>query len=140
MDITIHITEQDLIKNPEIIDALKLIADSLKDEESNHVEESTALEAVQEEQYTPADWLAEEMEKEAEAEEALDPVEVPSEEEKQEPKEIPYTQEDVRKAVSSYARKHSAAQAKEILMKHGASKVTDLDPCRYEDVIKECEV
>ena len=147
MEINIRITEKDLDKNPEIIDALKLIANSLREEESNHVEESTSLEAVQEETPVSAsdpeetaktDFLEKKFNLPEQQE--VPAEETPAEAETDKTEEIHYSQEDVRKAVSSYAKKHSAAQAKAILMNHGASKVTDLDPAKYEAVIKECEV
>lgn len=127
MEINIKITEKDLQENPAFFDIIKGFT----------VKEETPAEP------TKADFLEKHMNiPEPEEAPASDPVEeTPAEAETavEEPEELP-TLEEVRAAVSAYAKKHSAAQAKEILLKHGASKVTDLKLDVFKAVMEDCEV
>lgn len=137
MEINIKITEKDLQEHPEILHIIHCVVPETEFTASEPEEPAKAdfLEKkfnLPEPQEAPA-------EKEMPAEPEADPVE---EEKPAEgtTKEYKFTLEDVRSAVSAYAKKHSAAQAKAILVKHGANKVTDLKSDSFEAVIKECEV
>ena len=52
-------------------------------------------------------------------------------------KEIPYV--DVRKKLVEKSRAGFTDQIKEIIQKHGANKLSDLDPKEYEEVLQEVE-
>lgn len=128
MEINIRITEKDLQENPAIFDIIKGFT----------VKEETPAEPAK------AEFLEKRMNiPESEEAPVAEPVEeTPAEAEKPtktETEKLP-TLEEVRAAVSAYAKKHSAAQAKEILLKHGASKVTDLKSEAFKAVMEDCEV
>lgn len=127
MEINIRITEKDLQENPAIFDIIKGFT----------VKEETPAEP------TKADFLEKRMNipepEEAPVAEPVEETQAEAEKAVEEPEELP-TLEEVRAAVSAYAKKHSAAQAKEILLKHGASKVTDLKPDVFKAVMEDCEV
>ncbi|WP_455046375.1 hypothetical protein [Mogibacterium timidum] len=57
---------------------------------------------------------------------------------KAEPKEISYT--DVRKALADKSRAGHTAEIREILTKHGAGKLSEIDPKEYAAILKEAEV
>lgn len=132
MEITIKITAEDLQKNPDILDVITGITADKKEEpaKADFLEKKFNLPEPQE---APAEAVPAEEEMPAEPVEEEKPTKETAEESK-------FTLEDVRSAVSAYAKKHSAAQAKAILVKHGANKVTDLKSDAFEAVIKECEV
>jgi hypothetical protein len=53
-------------------------------------------------------------------------------------KEISYT--DIRKILADKSRAGHTAEIKEILTKHGASKLSEIDPKEYAAILKEAEV
>lgn len=52
-------------------------------------------------------------------------------------KEKKITLEDVRAVLADKARKGHRAEVKELLTKHGAGKLSDIDPSEYEALMKE---
>ena len=52
-------------------------------------------------------------------------------------KEKKITLEDVRAVLADKARKGHRAEVKELLTKHGATKLSDIDPSEYEALMKE---
>lgn len=53
-------------------------------------------------------------------------------------KEISYT--DIRKILADKSRAGHTAEIKEILTKHGAGKLSEIDPKEYAAILKEAEV
>ena len=48
--------------------------------------------------------------------------------------------EDVRAALANKARAGFTAEVKALIEKHGAAKLSDIDPSEYETVLAEAEV
>lgn len=64
-----------------------------------------------------------------------------AEEPKTEPqKEKPLTLEDVRAVCADKSRKGFTAEVKAILTKHGADKLSEVDPAEYKALLAEVEV
>lgn len=73
---------------------------------------------------------------------AAEPTETPVQEvpaEKDEPKET-IRLEDVRAVLAAKSRDGYEAQVRELIAKHGGSKLSDIDPSEYGAVLKEAEV
>ena len=144
MDIVITLNENDLMKNPNIIDLVKGFARSLK--EDPKAEEigftHTPVEPVDAvEEGNPADCLAEEREREAE-EQA--PWEEPAAEQPTEPvadagAEIAVSIEELRAALAKVSKKHGAATARQLLQKHGAESISALEAKFYAAVLEEAK-
>lgn len=144
MDIVITINENDLMKNPNIIDMVKGFAHSLR--EDPKAEEigftHTPVEPIDTtEEGAPADWLAEEMEREAE-EQA--PWEEPAAEQPTEPvadagAEVTISIEELRAALAKVSKKHGAATARQLLQKHGAESISALEAKFYAVVLEEAK-
>lgn len=60
------------------------------------------------------------------------------EEQLEEPKTISF--EEVRAALANKARAGFTAEVKTLIEKHGAAKLSDIDPSEYEAVLTEAEV
>ena len=60
------------------------------------------------------------------------------EEKKPEKKEI--TLEEVRGKLAEISQSGKIAQVKDIINKYGGAKLSDIDPAKYADVLKEAEV
>lgn len=133
MDIVITISENDLMKNPNIIDMVKGFAHSLKDPEADAI--SFTHEPAK------AEVLAE-VKPEAAEEQA--PMEEPATEQTAEPMaedaaEIAVSIEELRAAIAKVSKKHGAAVAKKILQDHGAESLSALDPKFYAVALKEAK-
>ena len=71
------------------------------------------------------------------------PKKKPVEEPKPEPQpkeEKPLTLEDVRAVCADKSRKGFTAEVKAILTKHGADKLSEVDPAKYKALLAEVEV
>ena len=73
---------------------------------------------------------------------AAEPTETPVQEvpvEKDEPEET-IRLEDVRAVLAAKSRDGYGVQVRELIAKHGGSKLSDIDPSEYGAVLKEAEV
>jgi len=67
--------------------------------------------------------------------------EPPKQEEKpQEPEAKPLTLEDVRAVLADKSRKGYTADIRALLRKHGAEKLSGIDPAEYPALVREAEV
>ena len=51
-----------------------------------------------------------------------------------------YTLEDVRGVLAKKSQNGLTSEVKGLIAKYGGNKLSDIDPCRYEEIIKEAEV
>lgn len=111
MDVVITINEQDLMKNPGILDMVKGFAERLSEpvpevRESNHLVQETEPQKETPVAQTPK--------------EVAEPV-------AESGAEITVSVEEVRAALAKVSKKHGAEAAKAILRKHGAENLSGLD-------------
>ena len=59
---------------------------------------------------------------------------------KQEPEEKPLTLEEVRAVLAEKSRAGHTAEVKELLNKHGADKLSEIDPAEYAALLADAEV
>ncbi|KIR03783.1 putative rRNA biogenesis protein rrp5 [Lachnospiraceae bacterium TWA4] len=59
---------------------------------------------------------------------------------KEEKREKVLTLEDVRAVLADISRNGYTAQVKELLLKHGVNKLSDVQPSEYQELLKEAEV
>lgn len=59
---------------------------------------------------------------------------------KSEPEEKPLTLEEVRAVLAEKSRAGHTAEVKELLNKHGADKLSEIDPAEYPALLAEAEV
>ena len=59
---------------------------------------------------------------------------------RQEPEEKPLTLEEVRAVLAEKSRAGHTAEVKELLNKHGADKLSEIDPAEYAALLAEAEV
>ena len=59
---------------------------------------------------------------------------------KQEPEEKPLTLEEVRAVLAEKSRSGHTEEVRELLAKHGADKVSEIDPAEYAALLAEAEV
>lgn len=71
---------------------------------------------------------------------AMEKPKAAKKEKQPEPESKPITLEEVRAALADKSRKGYTAQVKEILQKHGAEKLSAVDPSDYPAVLAEAEV
>ena len=123
MDVVITINEQDLMKNPSILDMVKGFAESLAGSvpEAND-NNPTVLEI--------------ELLKEAPVAQTPEEVAEPIEESGA---EITVSIEEVRATLAKVGKKHGAAAAKAILQKHGTENLSGLDTAFYAAVLEEAK-
>ena len=62
-----------------------------------------------------------------------------AEEEKVEPKKATITLEEIRTVLAELSRDGFTKEIREIFTKHGAKKLSELDPSEYESVIEEAK-
>ena len=143
MDIVITINENDLMKNPNIIDMVKGFAHSLR--EDPKAEEigftHTPTEPITASAETLGKVWAEEVEKQVE-EQA--PWEEPAAEQPTEPvadagAEVTISIEELRAALAKVSKKHGAATARQLLQKHGAESISALEAKFYAAVLEEAK-
>ena len=59
---------------------------------------------------------------------------------KQEPEEKPLTLEEVRAVLAEKSRSGHTEEVRELLNKHGADKLSEIDPAKYPALLAEAEV
>jgi len=59
---------------------------------------------------------------------------------KQEPEEKPLTLEEVRAVLAEKSRSGHTEEVRELLNKHGADKLSEIDPAEYPALLAEAEV
>lgn len=59
---------------------------------------------------------------------------------KQEPEEKPLTLEEVRAVLAEKSRSGHTEEVRELLAKHGADKLSEIDPAEYPALLAEAEV
>ena len=123
MDVVITINEQDLMKNPGILDMVKGFAERLA-EPVPEVQESNPM--------------VQKIEPQKEASVAQTPKEV-AEPVAKSGAEITVSIEEVRAALAKVSKKHGAEAAKAILRKHGAENLSGLDATLYAAVLEEAK-
>ena len=107
----------------DVVSDLRSLADSLQ-----AVADAVAQGGQEQPDQTTEERPAQEPEKETAA----------KKEEKAEPK--PLTLEQVRAALAEKSRAGHTAEVKALLLKHGADKLSDIDPAEYPALLAEAEV
>ena len=123
MDVVITINEQDLMKNPGILDMVKGFAERLSEpvpevRESNHLVQETEPQKETPVAQTPK--------------EVAEPV-------AESGAEITVSIEEVRAVLAKVSKKHGAESAKAILRKYGAENLSGLDATFYAAVLEEAK-
>lgn len=114
MDVVITINEQDLMKNPGILDMVKGFAERLAEPAAEVRESNPAAQKETPVAQTPK--------------EVAEPV-----------AESTVSIEEVRAALAKVSKKHGAEAAKAILRKHGAENLSGLDATFYAAVLEEAK-
>ena len=144
MEVVIKLHEDDIMSCPEIIDTVKELAEKIADStpaswsaplpedfpdgpDEGFFPEPPDLDAA------PAEWLADEMAYEADAEEA------PAEPVAEEGAEIAVSIEEVRAAIAAVNKKHGKEKAKGILQKYGADTLSALDKKYYAAALEDAK-
>ena len=123
MDVVITINEQDLMKNPGILDMVKGFAESLAKPIPETQESNPTVLKIEPRKETPVAQTPEEV---------AEPV-------AESGAEITVNIEEVRATLAKVVKKHSAAAAKAILQKHGAENLSGLDTALYATVLEEAK-
>lgn len=119
MDVVITINEQDLMKNPGILDMVKGFAERLAEPAAEARESNPAVQKIEPQKETPVVQTPKEV---------AEPV-----------AEITVSIEEVRAALAKVSKKHGAEAAKAILRKHGAENLSGLDATFYAEVLEEAK-
>lgn len=147
MDIVITINENDLMKNPNIIDMVKGFAHSLREdpkaEEIGFTHTPVEPETVGQAMAAGLEKGFAEAEQEAPVEEQA-PWEEPAAEQPTEPvadagAEVTISIEELRAALAKVSKKHGAATARQLLQKHGAESISALEAKFYAVVLEEAK-
>lgn len=143
MDIVITLNENDLMKNPNIIDMVKSFANSLKDPKADAAAANIGF------THTPSEPVDEDPVEDVRAysdhpAEENAPWEEPVAEQEAEPvaekaAEVTVSIEELRAAIAKVSKKHGAAAAKKILQDHGAESLSALDPKFYAVALEEAK-
>lgn len=56
------------------------------------------------------------------------------------PKQKPIALEDIRAVLAEKSRAGHTAEVRELLLKHGANKLSEIDPAEYPSLMKDAEV
>lgn len=123
MDVVITINEQDLMKNPGILDMVKGFAESLAEPVPETNDSNPTVLKIEPLKETP---VAQTPEEDAE------PVAESS-------AEVTVSIEEVRATLAKVGKKHGAAAAKAILQKNGAENLSGLDTAFYAAVLEEAK-
>lgn len=118
MDVVITINEQDLMKNPGILDMVKGFAERLAEPAAEVRESNPAAQKETPVAQTPK--------------EVAEPV-------AESGAEITVSIEEVRAVLAKVSKKHGAEAAKAILRKHGAENLSGLDDTLYAAVLEEAK-
>ena len=113
----------------DVVSDLRSLADSLQ-----AVADAVAKNGQEQPDQTPEDKLSQKPEKKSVAKKAELPAETPA------PETKPLTLEQVRAALAEKSRAGHTAEVKALLIKHGADKLSDIDPAEYPALLAEAEV
>jgi hypothetical protein len=119
MDVVITINEQDLMKNPGILDMVKGFAERLAEPTAEGQKSNPTVQETEPQKETPV---------------AQTPKEVA-----ESVAESTVSIEEVRTALAKVSKKHGAEAAKAILRKHGAENLSGLDATFYAAVLEEAK-
>lgn len=111
----------------DVVSDLRSLADSLQ-----AVADAVAQGGQEQPDQTTEERPAQEPEKETAAKKEETPVE--------KPKSKPLSLEQVRAALAEKSRAGHTAEVKTLLIKHGADKLSDIDPAEYPALLAEAEV
>ena len=111
----------------DVVSDLRSLADSLQ-----AVADAVAQGGQEQPDQTTEERPAQEPEKETAAKKEETPVE--------KPKSKPLSLEQVRAALAEKSRAGHTAEVKALLIKHGADKLSDIDPAEYPALLAEAEV
>ena len=123
MDVVITINEQDLMKNPGILDMVKGFAERLAEPVPEVQESNPTVQKTEPLKETPVAQIPEEV---------AEPV-------AESGAEITVSIEEVRATLAKVSKKHGAEAAKAILRKHGAENLSGLDATLYAAVLEEAK-
>ena len=130
MDVVITINEQDLMKNPGILDMVKGFAERLAEPVPEGRESNPTVQKTEPQKETPVAQTPEDV--------AQTPKEV-AESVAESSAEITVSIEEVRATLTKVSKKHGAEAAKAILRKHGAENLSGLDDTLYAAVLEEAK-
>lgn len=130
MDVVITINEQDLMKNPGILDMVKGFAERLAEPAAEVRESNPAAQKIEPQKETPVAQTPRDV--------AQTPKEV-AESVAESSAEITVSIEEVRATLTKVSKKHGVEAAKAILRKHGAENLSGLDDTLYAAVLEEAK-
>ena len=113
----------------DVVSDLRSLADSLQ-----AVADAVAQGGQEQPDQTTEEKLSQKPEKKSVAKKAELPAETPA------PETKPLTLEQVRAALAEKSRAGHTAEVKALLIKHGADKLSDIDPAEYPALLAEAEV
>ena len=119
MDVVITINEQDLMKNPGILDMVKGFAERLAEPAAEGQKSNPTVQETEPQKETPVAQTPKEV---------AEPV-----------AESTVSIEEVRASLAKVSKKHGAEAAKAILRKHGAENLSGLDATFYAAVLEEAK-
>lgn len=131
MNIVITINENDLMKNPNIIDMVKGFAHTLK--EDPKAEEIGFTQ-------TPEETVGQSMAAEEKAPQEETAAEQPTEPTAEARAEVAVSIEELRAALAKVSKKHGAATARQLLQKYGAESISALEAKFYAVILEEAKV
>ena len=113
----------------EVVSDLRSLANSLQ-----AVADAVAQGGQEQPDQTTEEKLAQKPEKKTTAKKQEPPIETPV------PESKPLTLEQVRAALAEKSRAGHTAEVKALLLKHGADKLSDIDPAEYPALLADAEV
>ena len=113
----------------DVVSDLRSLADSLQ-----AVADAVVKNGQEQPDQTTEEKLSQKPEKKSVAKKAELPAETPA------PETKPLTLEQVRAALAEKSRAGHTAEVKALLIKHGADKLSDIDPAEYPALLSEAEV
>lgn len=113
----------------DVVSDLRSLADSLQ-----AVADAVAQGGQEQPDQTTEKKPAQKQEKKTAAKKQEPPMETPA------PEEKPLTLEQVRAALAEKSRAGHTAEVKALLLKHGADKLSDIDPAEYPALLADAEV
>ena len=113
----------------DVVSDLRSLADSLQ-----AVADAVAQGGQEQPDQTTEEKLAQKPEKKTTAKKQEPPIETPV------PESKPLTLEQVRAALAEKSRAGHTSEVKALLIKHGADKLSDIDPAEYPALLAEAEV
>ena len=113
----------------DVVSDLRSLADSLQ-----AVADAAVQGGPEQPDQSPEEQPVQKPEKKTAAKEAEQPEEVPASEEK------PLTLEQVRAVLAEKSRAGHTAEVRALLLKHGADKLSEVDPVKYPALLADAEV